>query len=281
MEKTISRFNFLVFLIVAALFIFPAISFGEEDPHLYDYQPSARQNDGTENGPDLTAPIQKGFGTTDGIDLWIPAMDFHGLFGGTLTYNSWYYWTGPGSFAAMIPLPHGAHISGYRVFYSDSTANNISVDLQKVLDDASGVETPTWTSVSSFTSTGTPGRTSTWVAFDHTVNLRQGAGSAPAGNAADFYAFVVGLPNDSGVDFKGIRVFWNRQISPAPGGATFNDVGTGHWAHQFIEALAASGITTGCGGNNFCPNSTVSRAQMAAFIARALGLHWSPFVEIP
>jgi hypothetical protein len=41
-----------------------------------------------------------------------------------------------------------------------------------------------------------------------------------------------------------------------------------------IEALAASGITGGCGSGNFCPNQNVTRGEMAAFLARALGLHW-------
>jgi hypothetical protein len=41
-----------------------------------------------------------------------------------------------------------------------------------------------------------------------------------------------------------------------------------------IEALAASGITSGCGGGNFCPNDVVTRAQLAKFLALALGLHW-------
>ena len=40
-----------------------------------------------------------------------------------------------------------------------------------------------------------------------------------------------------------------------------------------IEALAASGITSGCGGGNFCPNDVVTRAQVAKFLANALGLH--------
>jgi len=59
--------------------------------------------------------------------------------------------------------------------------------------------------------------------------------------------------------------------------ATFNDVPTGHPFFQFIEALAASGITAGCGdGTDFCPNAPLTRGQMAVFLSKALGLHW-PF----
>ncbi len=74
--------------------------------------------------------------------------------------------------------------------------------------------------------------------------------------------------------FGGVGVFWRRQVSPAPAVASFNDVPTTHGFFQFVEALAASGITAGCGGGNFCPNSPLTRGQMAVFLAKALGLHW-------
>jgi hypothetical protein len=74
--------------------------------------------------------------------------------------------------------------------------------------------------------------------------------------------------------FFGAVVIWTRVISPAPGVATFPDVAPGFWAFQEIEALAASGITTGFPDGTFRPTATVTRAQMATFLARALGLHW-------
>jgi glucose/arabinose dehydrogenase len=39
-----------------------------------------------------------------------------------------------------------------------------------------------------------------------------------------------------------------------------------------INRSAAAGITTGCGGGQFCPTSSVSREQMASFLVRALSL---------
>jgi hypothetical protein len=51
-------------------------------------------------------------------------------------------------------------------------------------------------------------------------------------------------------------------------------VPTNHPFFQFIEALAASRITSGCGGGNFCPDAPVTRGQMAVFLARALGLNF-------
>ncbi len=43
-----------------------------------------------------------------------------------------------------------------------------------------------------------------------------------------------------------------------------------------INAVAAAGITLGCGTNVFCPNDPVTRGQMASFIMRALGLEVTP-----
>ena len=69
-------------------------------------------------------------------------------------------------------------------------------------------------------------------------------------------------------------MFWQRQVSTPPGSPTFNDVPASDGAYPFIEALAASGITAGCGGGNFCPDTPLTRRQMAVFLAKALGLYW-------
>jgi type VII secretion-associated serine protease mycosin len=39
-----------------------------------------------------------------------------------------------------------------------------------------------------------------------------------------------------------------------------------------IDAIAAAGVSNGCGRGRFCPTWNVTRAQMASFLARALGL---------
>ena len=67
-----------------------------------------------------------------------------------------------------------------------------------------------------------------------------------------------------------------KDSSPA---TRFTDVPTSHWAYAFIEALAVSGITGGCGGNNYCPDDNVSRAQLAVFLER--GMRGSNFVPDP
>jgi hypothetical protein len=83
---------------------------------------------------------------------------------------------------------------------------------------------------------------------------------------------VINGPAGSGLRFYDISVGYHLQISPAPASPTFGDVPVTHTYFRAIEALAASGITGGCGNGNYCPNQFVTRGEMAVFFARALGL---------
>jgi hypothetical protein len=75
---------------------------------------------------------------------------------------------------------------------------------------------------------------------------------------------------------------------PPPATGIFPDVPAGHWAAQWIEELARSGITSGCGGGNYCPSAPITRAQMAVFLLRARYSSWykvpaptGMFVDVP
>ncbi len=48
----------------------------------------------------------------------------------------------------------------------------------------------------------------------------------------------------------------------------FGDVPDSEIFHGDIEWMATNGITSGCGGGNYCPDDNVSRGQMAAFMKR-------------
>ncbi|MXZ98593.1 MAG: CHAP domain-containing protein [Acidimicrobiaceae bacterium] len=65
---------------------------------------------------------------------------------------------------------------------------------------------------------------------------------------------------------------------PSPVAATrFADVSADHPHAAFIERFAHLDITTGCGdGTRYCPDDTVTRAQMAVFLARAFNLPDGP-----
>lgn len=51
----------------------------------------------------------------------------------------------------------------------------------------------------------------------------------------------------------------------------FGDVPTSHQFHDQISAIKGAGITTGCGGGNYCPDDLVRRDAMAAFMHRGYG----------
>jgi hypothetical protein len=55
---------------------------------------------------------------------------------------------------------------------------------------------------------------------------------------------------------------------PPPCAQTFADVPCPSLFADWIEALAAEGITGGCGGGNYCPGNPVTRAQMSAFLLK-------------
>ncbi|MBI5963832.1 MAG: S-layer homology domain-containing protein [Chloroflexi bacterium] len=75
---------------------------------------------------------------------------------------------------------------------------------------------------------------------------------------------------------------------PPTATGVFSDVPVGSFGADFIEQLAADSITSGCGGGNFCPGASVTRAQMAIFLVRAMhGIAFVPptatgvFTDVP
>ena len=70
-------------------------------------------------------------------------------------------------------------------------------------------------------------------------------------------------------------------LEAAPSAGFADTAGDFHAAN--IDALAAAGITAGCGTDpvRYCPKKAVTRAQMATFLARALGLIQLPEVVQP
>jgi hypothetical protein len=70
-----------------------------------------------------------------------------------------------------------------------------------------------------------------------------------------------------------LRAKHGSTYTPPPAtGTVFGDVTTSTFAAAWIEQLSAEGITGGCGGGNYCPNTSVTRAQMAVFLVRTFNL---------
>ncbi len=80
-------------------------------------------------------------------------------------------------------------------------------------------------------------------------------------------------PNDS-VSRQQMAVFLLKAMhgstyTPPPCQGAFIDVPCPSLFADWIEQLAAEGITGGCGGGNYCPTAPVRRDQMAAFLLKA------------
>ncbi|WP_456373468.1 S-layer homology domain-containing protein, partial [Thiolapillus sp.] len=66
---------------------------------------------------------------------------------------------------------------------------------------------------------------------------------------------------------RGMR---GSDYTPPPAtGTVFADVPASYWAASWVEQLVADGVTSGCGGGNYCPDADITRAQMAIFLLRA------------
>jgi len=70
-----------------------------------------------------------------------------------------------------------------------------------------------------------------------------------------------------------LRVEHGSAYTPPTGtGTMFGDVPGTYWAKDWVEQFATEGISGGCGGGNFCPDTNVSRAEMAVFLIRVFEL---------
>ncbi len=183
------------------------------------------------------------------------------------------YWTSSTGveLEAAVEVPAGALITGMRILYFDDSAD---YELYVALLRADTTLTDrTETLMQSWSSDGYPGLAQAFVDVspDHTVVRRYPV--LTDWGYRSYYIYAILQPTTS-LQLRGVCVFWTRQISLPPHTATFNDVPVSHSFFRHIEALAASGITSGCGGGNYCPDAPLTRGQMAVFLAKGLGLHW-------
>jgi hypothetical protein len=74
------------------------------------------------------------------------------------------------------------------------------------------------------------------------------------------------------VTAQGAAVNLDRTCPPPP----FSDVPCTSTFYPWIKKLVSLGVTAGCGGGNYCPQSTVTRAQMSVFLSVMFNLPPSP-----
>jgi hypothetical protein len=186
--------------------------------------------------------------------------------------------TGGGSseFTHPLTLPPGALIESVTAYVRDSNATaNVALrmcTLFATTDTGAGqdLNCDDGIGLPAVVTSGAPGATALVMDVNQTFrNLQNGFDVT--------YIILVHLDaTDSSTLLHSVRVKWRRQVSAAPATATFTDVPTSHAFFRYVEALAASGITGGCGGGSFCPDAPLTRGQMAVFLAAALGLHTAP-----
>jgi subtilisin-like proprotein convertase family protein len=109
-----------------------------------------------------------------------------------------------------------------------------------------------------------------------------GGGGSGSGSVSFSVAAHTNTTNRSGTITVAGQTFTVLQ------GAQFLDVPIGASFYTEIGKLSARGITLGCGSGNYCPDSNVTREQMAIFIERALGVFTPPagpatptFADVP
>jgi hypothetical protein len=76
-----------------------------------------------------------------------------------------------------------------------------------------------------------------------------------------------------------LRTLEGSSYTPPACAGVFEDVPCPSLFADWIEELAAEQITGGCGGGNYCPDSTVTRQQMAVFLLKTK--HGSSYVPPP
>jgi len=209
------------------------------------------------------------YGTADTVIQQIPSAAFQLRSGDRIqefNYGYVYAQSLGGEFVAPLNLPNGALVNFLDLYAYDTDpgASQYANDVYADLFEVSGTAAPNMTSIAQVFSVGSGGYGYNFYLINPPLQIN---------NMNRYFIYVY---NADGPDksFGAVNVWYRLQMSPAPPTATFGDVPTNHPYFRAIEALASSGITGGCGGGNFCPSQNVTRGEMAAFLARALGLHW-------
>jgi uncharacterized repeat protein (TIGR01451 family) len=129
---------------------------------------------------------------------------------------------------------------------------------------------PTTGSLAASSSSG-PGHTDTWTLTGGTIDAGQGNNAISFTSGAPGTTMLLQLVDS----LAGCQVpAANALVS-----VDFLDVPPADPFHDFVNTVARNGITAGCGGGNYCPGASVTRAQMAVFLLKSE--HGSSYVPPP
>lgn len=235
------------------------------------------------SGPAKRAPTPSTFGTAQTSYIQVPANAFQPWNSGQ-TYTSDNFGAGARwctgserSLVAPLHLPSGAKVVYLELDYEDTSAATATYGSLYVCDyHSAGCTSHPVAGVSpgdcnnpGFLCSGLAGTGTSEVHADLTPD------NLTVDNFSNHYTLLAEPAAGDGTEkVDGMVVGYVLQVSPDPVSATFLDVPVGHPFHRYIEALYAAGITAGCGGGKYCPDSPLTRGQMAVFLSLALGLQF-------
>ena len=200
-------------------------------------------------------PAPDYYGTGDTNYHYVSAEEFQTTFTAGYVFAGDGFWAGGSGLVldmvenmAPLRLPSGALVDGYTIVYDDSDAVwNLELELNRYWVGAFGA-TGTSQIGTTFTSSGTPGVTNTWVDLDPNIVISY---SIAVTHSTQSYAFTVRLAGAVDVRFRGVIVHWKRQASPAPATAplttcpqaTGRSSSSRHLPTRASRAAAAVGTT--------------------------------------
>jgi S-layer family protein len=166
---------------------------------------------------------------------------------------------------AQLQLPSGAVWENTRYWVVDASAADIGLFAFQSCLPAAAPGPPVNLQLASGTSTGATG--------EQTILITPTVTTVINNNTCIYWIRV--RFGAAGQVLRKARTQYRLQVSPAPAVASFPaDVPTSHPFFRFVEAMALSGLTGGCGPGMFCPDTPVTRGQLSVFLAVALGLHF-------